>query len=1114
MSTIRVRHHALLLAGILLFGAPHALAQTGSITTVYGTYFGGNQSAFAEEATDVAIDGAGNAYLVGSTDAADFPSTPGRVDGGPKGGRDGFLAKFSPAGALLFALRFGGSDDDDALSVHIDATGNIHIGGETQSIDFPIVNPVQGESRGGGDGFLITFSSGGESIVFSDYFGGSGADSVRGIVAASPNTICICGDTTSPDLEDGLKSGIAKQIGTGTNAFAACINTALQERQFAMYLGDENGFSGARAIALDSNNAIVVVGETSSPSFPVSEDAFQSTLNVPAGTASGFVVRLTAGGVRDYGTYLGGSNGPSSVNDVALDGLDRIILGGDTSATNFPRVPNRPFPGPTPSGFVAQFNVDASALLFSDVFAMVDLNDPDDDEDDVPRETVVNAIATAVGQPLLAVGTTTSGVNESWFYRLRNSSAMNAVFNPGAGVSTGAGAAMDVDGAVLVAGQMVAARLGSRRVNPAQGSVVNGVDAFLFKDVNTFVTGEGEGEGEGEGGLDCELPDGTTNLAALQIDGASIGLPATFTASANGYFDYTDGEAAIAFNIVHDFNGTVRATLLSGPPNEEGTDIVLSFPTNVECGGATAALSIGLADGCGLLDGQFWLLLESQTGLRVGGVIDLGISTAVCAPEGEVGCDDFCPGDGLDFDGDGLDVACEACLGTSDMDVDFDDDGMPDNFEVANGFDPLDPADAAMDRDLDGLTNLREFIIGSDPNDPDSPGRNRFVSPDGVDAISGGLAGAPWKTIQYALLQIVSQGVKPVRLRVAPGVYPEDVTLVSGVTLEGQPCDLELPGFDLAKCAVVRGTITGVSGATLDGIVIQQATPGATLLTLNNVAMRVNDCVFLGDASKTATGIRVSGGESAAAIIDNCDMSGLATGVDVFDSIPIIRKTSFTGHSSAYINLRQTTLKQVGSNGLGRRADPNSGFNRFDAPKPGELQTGAVVNQRPEAIMMQGNEWGSNDPATIDALISGPADFEPFLAVGSAILAGSVFVTVWNADDQVAIPNASVSLLGSPFEPVTDNDNGVYPFASVPAGNYTVMASANGFTSASRFTNVASGGLVSITIPLGAAPPPPGGCNAEQAAKSGTLTGDLTVAGCLLLLLCATTFALRRREAR
>ena len=52
--------------------------------------------------------------------------------------------------------------------------------------------------------------------------------------------------------------------------------------------------------------------------------------------------------------------------------------------------------------------------------------------------------------------------------------------------------------------------------------------------------------------------------------------------------------------------------------------------------------------------------------------------------------------------------------------ADADGDHVPDDWEIANGFDPNNPADGAFDPDGDRFTNYQEFVAGTNPHDPDS----------------------------------------------------------------------------------------------------------------------------------------------------------------------------------------------------------------------------------------------------------------------------------------------------------------------------------------------------------------------------------------------------------
>ncbi len=63
--------------------------------------------------------------------------------------------------------------------------------------------------------------------------------------------------------------------------------------------------------------------------------------------------------------------------------------------------------------------------------------------------------------------------------------------------------------------------------------------------------------------------------------------------------------------------------------------------------------------------------------------------------------------------------------------LDMDQDGMDDAWELANGFDPVNRADAIEDADGDGHTNLQEYLAGTDPHDPTSVLRFESVQQDG-----------------------------------------------------------------------------------------------------------------------------------------------------------------------------------------------------------------------------------------------------------------------------------------------------------------------------------------------------------------------------------------------
>lgn len=85
-----------------------------------------------------------------------------------------------------------------------------------------------------------------------------------------------------------------------------------------------------------------------------------------------------------------------------------------------------------------------------------------------------------------------------------------------------------------------------------------------------------------------------------------------------------------------------------------------------------------------------------------------------------------------DQDNDGLINKLEYACGTSPLNPDSDNDGMPDGWEVNNGLDPYLPADNDRDPDKDNLTNLQEYLSGTDPQNEDTDGDGASDSEDAL----------------------------------------------------------------------------------------------------------------------------------------------------------------------------------------------------------------------------------------------------------------------------------------------------------------------------------------------------------------------------------------------
>ncbi len=285
------------LAGGDRFGAANAFvtklnpAGTG---LVYSTYLGGVSFRGGDGASGIAVDGAGNAYVTGTTTSNNFPTTPGAFQRtlGDDGNffslpEDAFVTKFDPAGALVYSTYLGGSGHDRGAGIAVDAGGNAYVTGLVGSLDFPTTagafQPVYGD--GVENAFVTKLNPTGTGLVYSTYFGGFSGATSNGIAVDAAGNAYITGEARRLCLQFGCVVVFPTTPGAfqpnygGGNAdgFVTKFNPEGSALVYSSFLGGSRDDT-SQGIAVDASGNAYVTGFTGSANFPTTAGAFQTTL--------------------------------------------------------------------------------------------------------------------------------------------------------------------------------------------------------------------------------------------------------------------------------------------------------------------------------------------------------------------------------------------------------------------------------------------------------------------------------------------------------------------------------------------------------------------------------------------------------------------------------------------------------------------------------------------------------------------------------------------------------------------------------------------------------------------------------------------------------------------
>jgi uncharacterized protein (TIGR03437 family) len=341
--------------------------------------------------TSIALDSSGNIYLTGAA-ASSMSATPGAFQTGAGGGfcstgsrtspcRDAFVAKLTPAGALIYATYLGGSSDDVGNGIAVDSAGNAYVVGNTASANFPAASPIQPASfrgcsasltyvpSGCTDAFVAKLSKGGDALLYSTFLGGTGRDTGTALAVDATGSAYVTGLTDSADFPTVKPMQAALGAGTCgsspcTDAFVAKVNAEGSQLVYSTYLGASGSDSGS-AIAIDPGGNAYIAGSTDSPGFPTTPGAFGKTCGGTCGGGDAFAVKLNpAGSALVYSTYLGGSQGDYATG-IAVDTLGNAYLTGTTVSEDFPTTPDAFRARGRWDAFVTKLNASGSAVLYS-----------------------------------------------------------------------------------------------------------------------------------------------------------------------------------------------------------------------------------------------------------------------------------------------------------------------------------------------------------------------------------------------------------------------------------------------------------------------------------------------------------------------------------------------------------------------------------------------------------------------------------------------------------------------------------------------------------------------------------------------------------------------------
>lgn len=342
----------------------------------FSTYLGGKKIDLARE---IAVDAAGNVYVVGTTDSRDFPlrnpyESSAFFD-------DIFVTKLNPSGtALVFSTLIGGSDNEDGRAIDVDPSGRVFITGSSDSLTYPLKNaysiptPFTNLQQ---EAVLTVLTSAGNQLYYSTVIGGYRDDTAFDVAVDIHGNAFIAGVTTSERFPTKSPSDLppfqSEPGGGGVlnpdDGFVAKFDPDESGESSLVYSTLIGGSEAdlAESVHVDQFERAYVTGQTFSRDFPIA-NALQPE---NGGNGDAFITKFNADGTTVfYSTYFGGGGVDEGFNiaiDESTGGDPEACIVGFTNSADLPvqNAVQSTFNGGELDAFVTKLTGDGRQIVYS-----------------------------------------------------------------------------------------------------------------------------------------------------------------------------------------------------------------------------------------------------------------------------------------------------------------------------------------------------------------------------------------------------------------------------------------------------------------------------------------------------------------------------------------------------------------------------------------------------------------------------------------------------------------------------------------------------------------------------------------------------------------------------